>query len=280
MEDEIERYHEYKGKIYDRGKYLVRDKKTGRLYRNKYIGLHHAANGMSCGGSISSYSEKLEDDDLVNIENGLFDVRMAVIGDIREAYEILKQVIEERKPSTFFEKCECVMETVTRYFGDYSNVKKRLSFFPDEDMVYDKKVKYGTIADIAHKNAAICVERSMLSQNLLKTIGIDTTIKIAGFINNAGKPDCHAFNVINDNGRYYIFDSTQPTLRKGIVSPIVAEIPKEVYEAIIEQRSDDGISVRVSHFNPLMNKDYDVIYDAGWKRSYDARGSLEDQKRV
>ena len=30
----------------------------------------------------------------------------------------------------------------------------------------------------------------------------------------------------------------------------------------------------------LIYKDYDVIYDAGWKRSYDARNSLEDQKRV
>ncbi len=280
MEDELERYYEYKGKIRDRGKYLIRDSKTDRLYRVSYIGAHHTAFGSYCGGVTSTYSEKFEDDDLVNIESGIGDIRYAIIGDIREAYEILKQVIEERKPSTFLEKSECVMETVTRYFGDYSNIKERLSFFPDEDMIDYYKMKHGTLADIAHKNAAICVERSMLSQNLLKTIGIDTTFKMGGFINNDGKPDGHAFNVINDNGRYYIFDSTQPTLRNGIVSPIVAEIPKEVYEAVIEPRSENGISIRVSHYNPLMNKDYDVIYDAGWKRSYDARNSLEDQKRV
>lgn len=280
MEEELPRYYEYKGKIRDRGKYLIRDKQDGSLYRVQNIGLHHTATGMYCGGFTSSYSEKLENDDEVNIESGIGDIRMAIVGDIREAYEILKQIIMERQPSTFFEKCECVMETVTKYFGDYSNIKNRLSFFPDEDMVYDHKIQHGSLADIAHKNAAICVERSMLSQNLLKTIGIDTTLKIAGFINNDGKPDGHAFNVVNDHGKYYIFDSTQPTLREGIISPIVAEIPKDVYDAIIEPRSYDGISVRVSHYNPLMNKDYDVIYDAGWKRTYDARNSLEDQKRV
>ena len=170
------------------------------------------------------------------------------------------------------------METITRYFGDYSNIDARLSYFPDEDMVAYLNIKNGTIADIAHKNAAICVERSMLSQNLLKAIGVDTTFKIAGFINNQGKPDGHAFNVIRDNDKYYIYDSTQPTLREGIVSPIVAEIPKEVYDEIVKPRSDNGISIRVSHYNPLMNKDYDVIYDAGWERSYDARGSLDQKK--
>ena len=280
MEEELPRYYEYKGRTIDRGKYLIRDPKDGRLYRVHYIGPHHTAFGSYCGGVTSSYNGKLEEDDEVNIESGIGDIRMATVGDIREAYEILKEVIKERQPSTVLEKCECVMETVTKYFGDYSNIENRLSFFPDEDMIDYYKMKHGTLADIAHKNAAICVERSMLSQNLLKTIGIDTTFKMGGFINNDGKPDGHAFNVINDNGRYYIYDSTQPTLRNGIVSPIVAEIPKEVYEAVIEPRSENGISIRVSHYNPLMNKDYDVIYDAGWKRSYDARNSLEDQKRV
>lgn len=279
MEEELPRYYEYKGRMIDRGKYLVRDR-DGKFYRQHYIGAHHAATGSFSGGFISAYSEKLEDDDKVNIQSGIGDIRFAVVGDIREAYEILKQVIKERQPSTFIEKCECVMETVTRYFGDYSNINDRLSYFPDEDMIDYYKLKCGTLADIAHKNAAICVERSMLSQNLLKVLGIDVTIKIGGFINNDGKPDAHAFNLVVDNGKYYIYDSTQPTLREGIVSPIVAEIPKEVYDEVIKPRSDDGISIRVSHYNPLMNKDYDVVYDAGWERSYDARNSIDNQKRV
>ena len=276
--EELPRYYEYKGKIRDRGKYLIRDASTGELHRMKYIGCHHSAVGTICGGVTSSYSGKLENDDEVNIETGIGDIRYATIGDIREAYEILKDVIKERKPETLFEKCECVMETITRYFGDFSKANERLSYFPDQETVSYDGVKQGTIADIAHKNAAICVERSMLSQNLLKTLGIDVTFKMGGFINNSGKPDGHAFNVIRDNDRYYIYDSTQPTLREGIVSPIVAEIPKEVYDAIIEPRSNNGISVRVSHYNPLFNTDYDVVYDAGWKRTYDARGSLEQSK--
>ena len=277
--DDCPRYEKVNGRVLDHGKYVIVDKETGRVYRVKYVGIHHNGENSFAGGFTSSFREKFETDDRVNVESGFSDIRMATIGDITEAYEILKTVINERKPQTFMEKCECVMETVTRYFGDFSNVDQRVSYLP----AMDEHKKEGTVADFAHKNAAACVERAMLSQNLLKLLGIDSTFKSAAFINNLGKNagivQGHAFNVIANDGKYYIFDSTQPTLRNGIISPIVAEIPKEVYESIIEQRARTGISVRVTHYNPFFNTDFDVIYDACWDKTYDARGSLENSYR-
>ena len=275
--EELPRYEKTSsGRVIDRGKYLFTDKKTGKQYRVRYIGVHHAVRGIFFGGVVSSYQGKFEDDDIVILQNGLDDVRKTKLGNVKEAYEIFKEVLLNRRPKTFFEKCECVMETINRYFGDYSNIKSRLSFYPTEDEEKDD----GEVANLAHQNAAICVERSMLAQNLLKELGINSTYKAGGFINNDGLNDAHAFNVVVDDDKYFIFDSTQPTLRDGIISPIVAEIPKDVYEAIIEPRNDDGISVRVSHYNPMTDKDYDVIYDANWDRLYDARGSLDKDKTI
>lgn len=264
------------GRVIDNGKYLFTDKMTGKQHRVRYIGAHHAVRGFYIGGVVSSYQGRFENDDVVILQSGLDDIRKTRLGNVKEAYEILKEILLERRPQTFFEKCECVMETVNRYFGDYSNVKNRLSYYPTDD----EEKGDGEVANLAHQNAGICVERSMLSQNLLKELGIDSTYKEAGFINNDGKNDAHAFNLVVNDGKYYIYDSTQPTLRNGVISPIVAEIPKEVYDEIIEPRNNNGISVRVSHYNPMTDKDYDVIYDAHWDRLYDARGSLDKNKTI
>ena len=61
-----------------------------------------------------------------------------------------------------------------------------------------------------------------------------------------------------------------PNVKDEEISPIVAEIPQEVFEELIKTRTREGISVEVSHFNPLRNEDINVVYDAGRKRNYDA----------
>ena len=248
---------------------------NGREHYYGFIGVHHFGPGCFAGGMISSYQEMFEQEDKVNVQSGFGDIRFATIGNISEAFEILKDVLNERKPETFIEKCECVMETVNRYFGDFSNVQSRLSFFPAED----NDLNDGKISDLAHQNAAICVERSMLSHNLLKALGINSVFKMSGMKNN-GKNEGHAFNVVTDGNKFYIYDSTIPTLRDNIISPIVAEIPKEVYDELIKPRNNDGISIQVSHYNPLTDRDYDVVYDAFWPRTYDASNSLEKDRII
>ncbi len=243
------------------------------IYNMYHIGVNHTAYGSYIGGVISAYNELLDNNDEVNIESGIGDMRHCVIGDIREAYEILKEILKTRNPESFMEYMECVQETIQKYFGDYSNVEKRLSFFPDDDDVYNGVKEIGKVSDLAHQNAAMCVERSMVSQNLLKTLGFDATIKQSGIINN-GKKEAHAYNLVAHDGKYYIFDSTIPTLREGVISPIICEIPKEDYDKISSPTQEIGESVHVIHFNPLQNKEYDITYDAGRKDVYEIESSF------
>ena len=64
-------------------------------------------------------------------------------------------------------------------------------------------------------------------------------------------------------------------MKDNVISPIVAELPKDVYEQLIMSIGNFGVSVHVKHFNPLTNKDYDVIYDAGRLKEYDTCSKLK-----
>lgn len=242
------------------------------VHFNKYgygIGCNHLANGVTIGGFISSYSDSLDKiDDNVCIENGIGEIRYALIGDISEAYSILKEIIEKRKPIDFNEICECVFETVYTYFGDFSNIGERVNYYPPLDEIEVDNFEMGKISNLKGKNAATCVERATLSHILLKSLGINSTLKFAGFINNDGRNDAHAFNLVEDNNIYYIFDSTQPTLIDEKINPLVAEIPSEVSDELVKP-FNAGYSVHVRHYNPLMDKMYDVTYDAGRDKYYD-----------
>ena len=251
-------------------KYLTVDK-FGKEYYMRHIGVNYA-NGASYGGIASSYSEKFDNEDEVNIESGIGDIRYAVIGNIKEAYEILKKYLEKEKPSTIYEYSECVEKTILDYFSDYSNTNKRLSFFPDEETVIEG-ASMGKVSGLAHKNAAMCIERAMTSQNLLKDLGFDVTFKISGVIVN-GKPDAHAYNLLSYNNKYYLFDATIPTIRDDKISPIIGEIPKDIYEKIKNPSSDIGASIHVIHYNPLMNKEYDITYDSARKDIYEVERQL------
>ena len=246
-----------------------------KIYDNgsikKKIGTNRI-NGWKIAGFDSSFNGQFGDDDIVGIEADIADNRYCTIGDVREAYEILKNILINNKPETIYEQAECVEEAVLAYFGDYSNTNERLDYFPDEEEVADGK-KEGRVSDLAHKNAAMCVERSMLAQNLLKTLGIDTTYKMSGIFIN-GKNDSHAYNLISHDGKYYLFDVTIPTLKDDKICPIICEIPKDVYDKISNPASHIGESIHVCHYNPLQKKDYDIVYDAGRKELYETEKTI------
>ena len=246
-------------------KYLTVDK-FGEEFYMYHIGVNYA-NGTSFGGKASSYSKKFDNEDEVNIESGIGDIRYAVIGNIKEAYEILKKYLEKEKPSNIYEYSECVQKTILDYFGDYSNTNERLNFFPDVEMI-EEGASIGKVSDLAHKNAAMCIERAMTSQNLLKDLGFDVTFKASGIMIN-GKPDAHAYNLLSYNDKYYLFDATIPTIRDDKISPIIGEIPKDIYEKIKNPSSDIGASIHVVHYNPLKDKEYDITYDSNRKDIYE-----------
>ena len=54
-----------------------------------------------------------------------------------------------------------------------------------------------------------------------------------------------------------------------LVVPVDENVCK-VFEELIKPRTREGISVEVSHYNPLRDEDINVVYDAGRKKNYDA----------
>lgn len=238
------------------------------LYKGKYIGCNHT-DLLRFGGINSSFDGTFKDEEIL-IGSGM-DYTPCVIGDISDAYLMLKDEIYKIKPTNINELSECIFNTIQKYFGNYDNVSQRMEFNHDIDEI-NYGFEIGKVSDLKGKNAAMCVERAMLSQNLLTSLGINTYYKASG-INKDKNFEVHAYNIIEYKGKYYIFDTAIPTLINDKINPLICEIPKEVYEQIINPNSDIGYSVSVSHFNPLRNVEVDIIYDSGRENIYNVENS-------
>ena len=109
-------------------------------------------------------------DEVALLESGLMDFRYVQLGDVKDAYNILENKLSNSRNIGFEDVMRYIAETVQEYFGDYSNVSSRLDNYPDEDEVEMFSKERGKASDLQGKNAAMCVERAMLSQNLLKNV--------------------------------------------------------------------------------------------------------------
>ena len=231
----------------------------------KYIGANHI-HGTWLGGIDSSFSGVFQDEQVL-IGSGL-DYTPCIIGDISDIYIMFGRNVAERQPHTFEDYAICMMKTIQDYFGDYSNIDIRMNNYPDTDYIEDG-IPIGKVSDLKGKNAAMCVERAMVAQNLLRLLGINSFYKCSGILKNGNK-EVHSYNLVEFDGKHYIFDATMPTLKDEEVSPLVAEIPEEVFLESVKSRTREGMSVEVSHYNPLRSEDINVVYDAGRKIKYDA----------
>ena len=231
----------------------------------KYIGANYV-HGTWFGGIDSSFGGVFRDEQVL-IGSGL-DYIPCVIGDITDAYMMFGRHVAERRPHSFDDYAICMMNAIQDYFGDYSNIEERMNNYPDLDYISDG-APIGKVSDLKGKNAAMCVERAMVAQNLLRLMGIRSYYKCSGILKNDNK-EVHSYNLVECDGRYYVFDATMPTLKEEEISPLVAEISKEVFDELIQVRNREGVSVEVEHYNPLRSEDINVTYDAGRKRIYNA----------
>lgn len=229
---------------------------TGKI-RENIIGVNFA-NGAIHGGYLSSFNESF-DDELIGIESGMGDIVNSKLGDIKDAYELLKTKISGIDSSNIFELSRAVLETVNEYFNGFDNISKRMSYYYDEDYEESKNNK---ISDLKGTGAAMCVERAALSQNLLKSLGINSFYKASGIIKN-GNREAHSYNLVEFNGKYYIFDATMPNLIDGKPNPLITEIDKDTFDSLSAPIYDIGISVTTSHYNPYRDMNITVTYDSG-----------------
>lgn len=225
--------------------------------------------------------------ELAMLESGLMDFRCVQLGDVKDAYDILENKLSKLKNAEFEDLMKYIAETVQEYFGDYSNVSSRMENYPDEDDVRLFSMERGKVSNLQGKNAAMCVERAMLSQNLLKYIseklpGLESYFKETGIAiqREEGKTtrEIHAFNLLSYNDKYYIFDSTIPKGTKDNLQPLVAEIPKNVFTSMIEN-PDRGYAVELEHISALTGKHMHYILDYYAQSKYKTNHSRLARKR-
>lgn len=221
------------------------------------------------------------------LESGIMDFRYVQLGDVKDAYDILEKKLSDLKNIEFEDVMKSIAETVQEYFGDYSNVSSRLENYPDEDEVNYFSMERGKASNLQGKNAAMCVERAMLSQNLLKFIseklsGLTAYFKETGIEiqreEDKPKREAHAFNLVSYNGKYYIFDSTIPKGTKDNLQPIVAELPEYVFTSLVES-SRIGYAVELEHISALTGKKMHYTLDYRAKSKYKTNDSRLARKR-
>lgn len=213
--------------------------------------------GIISGGYLSSFNGSFTDE-LIGIQSGLVDIVNAKIGNIKDAYELFRLKISNIDNNDIYAISGAILETVDEYFGGFANIESRMDYYYPDD--YEES-KNNAISNLKGTGAAMCVERAALSQNLLASIGINSFFKTSGIMKNDIK-DVHSYNLIEYQGKYYIFDTAIPNLINGQVSPLIAEIDKESFDLLSSPISDFGISVTVSHYNPYRNYGVTITYDS------------------
>jgi hypothetical protein len=225
----------------------VRKFELSKYNNPNIIGANRLRGGIKLGGYASNTKEFIDEDMKVGLEEGFDPINLSM-GNNDEAYVDLFKKIKSSANVDFDTTMELVYDEVSNYFGNYDNVDKRLDYYQEDSI--------NNISNLKGKNSAKCTERAMLAQNLLKLIGVDSTLKISQVVVD-GKEDIHAYNLVQDDGKYYIFDSTIPTI--GIdnkTTPIITNINKETYDKMSDEK-DMGVSIKTNFYSPVTNNNYE-----------------------
>ena len=233
------------------------------------IGANHI-HGNQTGGLLSSFNGSFSKE-LICIEDGFGDGVKTRIGNIKDAYELLKSKINNIDIADIYTTSNAVLETVDEFFGGISNIETRMDYYQEG---LDEN---NEISNLKGTGAAMCVERAALSQNLLTSLGINSFFKTSGIIKNNEK-EVHSYNLIENKGQYYIFDTSMPNLINGEINPLIAEIDEETFRLLSYPLHDSGISVTTSHYSPYQDKDITITYDDGRPKEIEVK-ALGEKKQ-
>ena len=231
-----------------------------RVFKRK-IGANFV-NGTYLGGYLSSFNESFENE-VIGIQSGILDHINVKIGNIKNAYEILKTKINNVNINDIFELSYVILETIDKYFNGKDNIGNRMNYYYSDDYEESKNNK---ISNLEHTGAAMCTERAAVAQNLLKFLGINSFFKTSGIILNDNK-EIHSYNLIEFNDKYYIFDSSITNIINNQINPLIAEIDKETFNQLSAPFSRIGISTTISHYNPYTDSNVVITYDSGREKS-------------
>lgn len=227
-------------------------------------------NQWRMGGYYSSDKDYISDSIQMNVVSGLMaDTVDVTTGDLSDAYEMLIRRIQKRENPSFEDIMEDIYLTTTEYYGGIEEVN------PDDRADYYYRLGdanlTGRLSDLKGLNLAACVERAALSQNLLQLMGFESVYKVSQVTNNDKSTEVHAYNLVAHKGKYYLFDATIPRIdEKGKVTPIITEIPKEMYETLSHPFNGDDVSIITERDSVRGHKK--VHYNSWSTRVHDTTG--------
>ena len=142
----------------------------------------------------------------------------------------------------------CSLETyINSYFGLRSN-KERWEMFAEktkgmDDDEYFKALENFKIGDFKGKRTAQCTERAAMAQQILSLYGVESYYCI-GCINNHGKTEQHAFNVVKRENDYALLDYSSvatmftPEGKPKLFLPFIGSISNEEFNDFMNNKLD------------------------------------------
>lgn len=230
---------------------------------NRNLGVNKI--GYAKVGRTDSSTNEFIENRKITLQTGLDDIRKETLGNVDDAYALLMSKIQCEDDINFSKLCILIYDTVTEYFGYGFDAGKRLEIFMEQD--YESK---NEISSIKGMNIAMCTERATLSHNLLKFMGIDGTLKFSEVMND-GEKDIHAYNLIHNDGKYYIFDSSIPKIEGEVITPLITRISDEGYALISSKDANVGATIDVTYETPRREGIHKFSYDYGrdYREEYD-----------
>ena len=227
------------------------------------------------GGYLSAIPSFLPKDLRIMVASSIYGEGYISAGNNKEPYEMLIRKIQGKEDISFEDMINAVYGTTIDYFGKIEDVNesRRIEYY----MTLAETDACGRLEDFRNSGMAACAERAILSHNLMQLLGINSTLKVSQIIIN-GKVDSHYYNLISHDGKYYIYDSTIPRIREdGSVSPLITEIPEEVYNQLNHPRENEE-AVKVTF--PSIRGNREIVYNSRGKEIYDADGVQEKTPEV
>ena len=156
----------------------------------------------------------------VHLKKMQFDMASFVLDD-KSVYKIIIDYIKNADPNNVKRGdsvnnnyiMKMVQSTIIKYFGLRGNEKSRNYLYDSKSDIDDDML---SISDFKNNNAAMCVERSAMAQNILSFLGYNPMM-IYGYLSSkrAAMNEGHAFNCIIREGKGMLMDFTNPINKDG-----------------------------------------------------------------
>lgn len=208
-------------------------------------------------GLVPIYHHSFKEDDEVEFDDPQDGYQTVKLNSVKSLDSEMRESLTNRSRTD--EYIDCISRTVLSHEYNNNNNLKAL-------LTYDR------IATTSEKEKAYCgnskhyIEVAMASQNCLQHCEKKSTFKLSWVeVRLADKTRVrfvHAYNLVNENGKYYIIDFSLPKANseKGIFDCVVGEISLEAYNDMTNPYGG-MYGVRINHPEVLSIPEYEIIYD-------------------